>query len=376
MKSQLALLSVTSDMEQRNATLDLWRSTAIIFVINCHVAGEFLSQPELSFLRLGGVGVDLFFVLSGWLLGKQLLVELRDTGTIDVRRFWLRRWLRTLPAYYAVLLLVYGWQVLGRHNYDLDYSFLVFLQTYREKMTYFNVSWSLCVEEHFYFAVAPFLLLFFRARWARLAVLPCLLLLPTLCRHFGWYENLGQTHVRWDQCAVGVALAAIAVFAPRSWRVLCRWAPCLMLGSLAIAAVNVLARVYPAWGVEDFGPLPWALIFMCWVLLANSSTFWTTRLRVPGARFLANRAYALYLIHGEAFAVLKRTSTDWSFPLLLVAVWIVSLLFSEILYRCVERPFMQAREYLSVSCSRRSQPLVADHDFREGFLSPEKSYIG
>src|SRR6516165_1345813 len=78
---------------RRNPALDVLRSLAIIMVVNCHVAGTFAPAPDQSYskvLQLGGIGVELFFVLSGWLLGRQLCLELADTGTIDVWRFWLR----------------------------------------------------------------------------------------------------------------------------------------------------------------------------------------------------------------------------------------------------------------------------------------------
>src|SRR5262245_7175385 len=133
-------------LARRNGSLDLLRSLAIILVVNCHCVGAHGDAAALHVLQLGGKAVDLFFVLSGWLLGYQLLSEFRDTGTIDVRRFWLRRWLRTLPAYYAVLLLTFLWQIAARHNYELCWSYLLFGQTYLTDMPYFGVSWSLCVE--------------------------------------------------------------------------------------------------------------------------------------------------------------------------------------------------------------------------------------
>src|SRR5215471_10027057 len=110
--------------------LDFLRALAIVLVVDCHAVTVLRSQPEYRVLQLGGKGVDLFFVLSGWLLGRQLMRELRDTNTIDLRRFWYRRWLRTLPAYYAVLAFTFAWQVGARHNTDLCWSFLCFGQTY------------------------------------------------------------------------------------------------------------------------------------------------------------------------------------------------------------------------------------------------------
>ena len=85
-------------MSNRNHSLDILRSLASVLVVNCHLASTLGGDGTLSALQLGGRGVDLFFVLSGWLLGHQLLAELRKTGKVEVGRFWRRRWLRTLPA--------------------------------------------------------------------------------------------------------------------------------------------------------------------------------------------------------------------------------------------------------------------------------------
>ncbi|MFM8271001.1 MAG: acyltransferase family protein, partial [Gemmata sp.] len=189
--------------------LDLLRAAAVVAVVSCHAVTSFGSPPEYRAVQLGGKGVDLFFVLSGWLLGRQLLRELCDTGTIDLRRFWYRRWLRTLPAYFAVLALTYTWH-LARGGRDVRPAYLFFGQTYLTDLPYFGISWSLCVEEHFYLAVAPLLLLLWRGR-AALALLPLLLVLPAACRAAGWYvHDPGvETHTRYDTCAVGVLLSAI-----------------------------------------------------------------------------------------------------------------------------------------------------------------------
>jgi peptidoglycan/LPS O-acetylase OafA/YrhL len=266
-----------------------------------------------------------------------------------VRRFWLRRWLRTLPAYYAVLLFTWALQVAARNNTDLCWSYLIFGQTYATDMPYFGVSWSLCVEEYFYLLVAPLPLLVSRRSWWWLVPV---LLVPALCRSLGWYETLTQFHVRYDQCALGVLLAYVAVFAPALWRHACRWAVVLALLGLAVAAVPVLGRLEPAWNLPDYDPLVWAAIAGSLVLLANSGPFWQ-RLRVPGAFYLANRAYAVYLLHGEALALLKRT-TGLPFFLYLALTWVISLLLAELLYRLIERPIMQVREWFVSSCSREN----------------------
>jgi peptidoglycan/LPS O-acetylase OafA/YrhL len=336
--------------------LDLLRALAIVLVVNCHAATAFGSRPEYRALQLGGKGVDLFFVLSGWLLGRQLMRELRDTNTIDLRRFWYRRWLRTLPAYYAVLAFTFAWQ-LARGNYDLRWSYLFFGQTYLTDLPYFGVSWSLCVEEHFYLAVAPVLLLFWRVR-AALVLLPLLLVLPFVCRSAGWLVHPDgggiETHARYDPCAVGVLLAAIDVARPRLWAVLRSLAPFLALAGLVAAGRDVACRLNPQWGLGDQGITAWALIFGSWVLLAAARPGWAVG-RLPGVRYVAERSYAVYLLHPEAFALLKKLD-GLPFVAFLALTWAVSLLLAEVLYRLVERPGMRLRERFGASRTREPAP--------------------
>ena len=334
--------------------LDFLRALAIVLVVNCHAVTAFGSPADYRVLQLGGNGVDLFFVLSGWLLGRQLMREMRDTGTIDLRRFWYRRWLRTLPAYYAVLAFTFAWQI-AKGNRDLCWSYLFFGQTYLTDMPYFTVSWSLCVEEHFYLAVAPLLLLFWRVRIA-LVLFPLLLVLPVVCRTADWYfHNTGiETHAHYDPCTAGVLLAAINVAFPSLWAFLRKIAPFLALAGLAAASRDIACRLNPQWELDDQGILAWTLIFGSWVLLAAARPNWAIG-RLPGVRYIAERSYAVYLLHPEAFAVLRKVE-GLSSGMHLVLTWALSLLLAEILYRLVERPGMRLRERFGASKSREPVP--------------------
>jgi peptidoglycan/LPS O-acetylase OafA/YrhL len=339
-------------MANRNTGLDVLRCLAVIVVVNAHTASTLGPGRYLHAMQLGGVGVDLFFVLSGWLLGQQLLRELRTTGRVEVRRFWYRRWMRTLPAYFAVLALTFLWHVWTKHDSRLPWSYFFFGQNYLTNLSCFSVSWSLCVEEHFYLAVAPVLFALFRFRHARY-VLPAFLLLPAVCRYMGWYHSLYQTHVRYDECAAGVLLASCKEFRPQAWRILSRFAPVLALAGAGAACYNVVKRVNPSWGGADLPTTLWCLIFAAFVLFANVGSTW---LRGGAAfvpvRYLAERSYAVYLLHPDALAIMKH----WAAipPVLYFSLaWVLSLAFAEVLYRAVERPFMRAREWFSSTAGRR-----------------------
>jgi peptidoglycan/LPS O-acetylase OafA/YrhL len=117
---------------------------------------ELLERPSLRLLFCGDLGVDVFFTLSGFLIASQLLSELADRGTLKVGRFYLRRALRLLPAYGTVLWLYCR---LGLPGADAVWANLLYVNNFlpvdRQCMAW---SWSLAVEEQFYF-LCPFALI-------------------------------------------------------------------------------------------------------------------------------------------------------------------------------------------------------------------------
>jgi peptidoglycan/LPS O-acetylase OafA/YrhL len=145
---------------QRNFGLDLLRATAIGLVLLCHTTLVFVPPfvpgwfAEVSFF--GDLGVDLFFVLSGFLIGGILLRDLEKGASFrDLMHFWSRRWWRTLPNYYLFLALNMAASWLLGHAPGAP-RYLAFMQGlwWDPDPGLFHESWSLCVEEWFYLSFA------------------------------------------------------------------------------------------------------------------------------------------------------------------------------------------------------------------------------
>src|SRR5438128_1741237 len=94
-------------------------------------------QPGLMrFAVFGQYGVDLFFVLSGWLIGGIYWKEQARFGDVDLLRFWSRRWLRTIPPYLVALML--SWlAVFAERRETFDWGYLAFIQNYYHMMPFF-----------------------------------------------------------------------------------------------------------------------------------------------------------------------------------------------------------------------------------------------
>lgn len=234
--------------------LDILRGLAILLVLGRHFpikasqAGIFKPFAGL-WMRIGWTGVDLFFVLSGFLVGGLLFKELRTRGSLDVRRFIIRRGFKIWPSYYLCLAVVCV-VVFVESGYHLGESFRLLLPNFLHLQNYFlqpdslvwnnaGHTWSLAVEEHFYLAL-PLLLLFLVARGKAnrntipatpyIAVglmvfctgLRCLLLwrvshygTPEALDHFLKTYNL-LTHLRIDSLFFGVFLAFLYHYRPET----------------------------------------------------------------------------------------------------------------------------------------------------------------
>ncbi|CAI1557617.1 O-acetyltransferase OatA [Serratia quinivorans] len=146
-------------MEKKlNPWLDLCRSLAIIMVILSH-GRVFLMPafPSAQHLKFGGfLGVELFFVLSGFLIGRIIFdkIEKSDTAFGWIPSFWFRRWMRTYPSY--ILFLILNLLLIDNIRPDAQPNLLAF-STFTQSLTiphpsFFGEAWSLAVEEVFYFS--------------------------------------------------------------------------------------------------------------------------------------------------------------------------------------------------------------------------------
>lgn len=144
----------------RNFGLDLLRCISIWFVIIEHAGIE---VTGISRLKIGTIGVEIFFVISGFLIGGILLRDI-DKGNplyTTIKNFWIRRWFRILPLYYGILLFQYFF-IDSSVGKNIIYYFL-FLQNNFYGISFLRVSWSLVIEEWFYI-FTPFFL-FFVIKW-------------------------------------------------------------------------------------------------------------------------------------------------------------------------------------------------------------------
>ncbi|HEX8954687.1 MAG TPA: acyltransferase, partial [Burkholderiaceae bacterium] len=341
------------------------------------------------FSRLGWAGVDLFFVLSGYLIGNQIMGPIARGEPFSFKLFYVRRFLRTLPNYYVVLALyfLFPLAMAGKEPMPL-WRFLSFTQNLGLRAgSAFSHAWSLNVEEQFYLIlpVAAFCLAALkrslRGAWfvliaAILAGIAMRGLMWLHCADFQDYMSgiYYSSFCRMDELLPGVALAMLKNFHGGLYLRLQVWGNRAAALGLAVVAL-VLAGFYHCldgdyvaahgfnFPVVVFGYSALALGFMLMVFSALCHGSFLNRLRLPGAQALALWSYAVYLAHKPLFYIGKMRfpqfgiePDSWSGIFIIL---VAGVLGGYLLFRIVETPFMRLRERRFVWAPRAPAEVVA-----------------
>jgi len=356
---------------ERQPGLDLLRALAIIVVVIYHAALFGFKLPG-RVDRFGWIGVDLFFVLSGYLIGGQLLAPLARGNTINLGRFFARRALRIMPAYFVVLAIYFLLPSLREYP-DMSQPLWKFLLSVQNIAlhggTAFSHAWSLAVEDQFYLAL-PFLLLILCGRPRAAVIVPCLLVVGgIILRAFLAARNPSvdggvsfrgfqawiyyPTWTRLDPLVFGVALAAIEKFRPQWWQRLTGTALWIWLPGLAIIAYALylgegdhLTVTACVWQFPLIA-IGMAALLIC--VVSPRSFF--RRIAIPGAAFIASIAYSAYLIQKLVIHFVGQFCTSHNIPLTSLSALIVVELCvyaaATILFLVIERPFLQLRHRIT-----------------------------
>ncbi len=311
----------------------------------------------------GDAGVDLFFVLSGYLIASIAIKETTKSGSIDVPRFWFRRWMRTLPAYYCVLIVLWlgDFFMQAKGQWSPRWSFLLFLQTSIipfETMR-FSWSWSLCVEElfYFFFPILLFLSIRFLTRSPIIAirVIAVLAILLSISIRFslssqgyvaGHTPGYAIPACRLDGIGIGLLISTLAPI--KSYRI----AFTILIASLLFCAIYVW-NDSQYWWLKVHRYFPLSVFFGMLVHSLRSETF-LRGVTFPGAGAISAISYSWYLVHPiVAFLVVKQMS-HW--PPLVAGVFFLlfSLVVSVGMRWMVELPGLWLRDR-QVLWSRRQK---------------------
>lgn len=336
---------------KREIELDFVRGLAILMVIDFHSPMGVLFYPFklLGFTHFGWAGVDVFFVLSGFLVGGLLVKEWKTRGRIDSKRFLIRRGFKIWPQYYVFIILML---VTGHRTLRQLWGNLLNIQNYVGGVAH---TWSLGVEEHAYLLLV--LCLAIAARYATrmrnlfifLAAVTGGVIVLRMVLAVNGFDVYTATHTRIDGILEGVLLAILYHYAPDTFRRLQkrRW-PWLVV----LALVLVFFRVNPKG--------PWAGSLNCdcanamgIALLMLLYRHREGRPRPAVYRFVAwlgLYSYGIYLWHVSVVAPLGRVAPylpPWlGLIWLAVAPTLLGALLGIFFTKLVEFPALKLRDKL------------------------------
>jgi peptidoglycan/LPS O-acetylase OafA/YrhL len=353
--------------------LDTLRALAVTLVVLHHYVLFVSGEGSFGWVgEIGWVGVDLFFALSGYLIGNQIFQALRRPEGLSLIRFYARRLLRTLPNFYVVLALYALWPAFrgGMPMLPL-WQYLSFTQNIGlEPGTAFSHAWSLCIEEQFYMLLPACALLAVALgrcgaglRWAWIAV-GLAFAAGMAFRAGAWlhgqddqnwlhfyYKTIYYSSLcRFDELLAGVTLALLRHSHGAAWTRL------MGQGRLLLAAGAITGALALRWFLADHYGL-WPTVFgypllalgcALLILAALAPESPLHRIRVPGASSLALWSYAIYLVHKQVSILAGQAMGEAGYgpghPLTILVALAASVLAGWLLYRLVEMPFMWLRE--------------------------------
>ncbi len=358
--------------------LDALRAMAITLVIISHATYLLFPNTEHTLLILvramGAVGVDLFFVLSGFLIGGILLKKIQNNQThfSDLHLFFKRRWLRTLPNYLVVLLLNLALVfILKKEIPENTASYFLFSQNFATPHPhFFTEAWSLSIEEYAYLLL-PILLYMLIAFFPKkekskiffsttVAVILALFILKLQ------YYNQGEitTYKQWSATFRKVVIyrldaiyvGFLLVYIYQKYKAILNNYKWLLAGIGIFSFLGLHAYIY----ITNATPQTHLGFYVCvysQVIQISIASIFPLIITINGSgvfqkiiQYISVRSYAIYLINYslilltmQSFFNLETFSTLQKIACLLLYL-LSTIFFSEILYRTIEQAFLRYRK--------------------------------
>jgi|GEM_PF-327225 len=372
-------------VKSRNIGLDVVRSIAILMVLVCHILmwtstlyKNLYEEFNVSFAalsRLGWMGVEIFFVLSGFLIGKifieEFVINFNGSSRATLAKFYARRWFRTLPMYYLILvinimLLLNTFPQADKSVFFQESaSYFLFLQNFfgmaeLAGVTLMAVSWSLVLEEWFYLLFPLFIVSlrkfsrnfnhnkFFKFLIAFIIVISILRIFYVFFIDSRFASVTAMIFLRLDTFAIGILFAYLHSFLPDFYEKLTR------KRFFAVSIIFIILSYFLALYFNTnffvktllFTALPLAIAVFISFLEKNMTRYSKT------AELTSKISYSLYLIH---VPVLSSFLVPYTYVLMdktvripifinIIIFFTVIYLVAMLFYRYYEKPMMNLRD--------------------------------
>lgn len=347
------------DIPERVESLDLLRGLAAFAVMVPHFFMYYLQEASTLAEIVSVSAVEVFFILSGFVLGPQIVLCAQRGDWTTLRTFLIRRWMRTIPSYLVALLAI---SVIFREFASADFfrytGYVQNLFSQHNALDYYPVAWSLSVEEWYYVVFPPFLLLYakivgrgggwFEYLCAALLFITCITLIRSVYGDTtNWGANVRRVAVfRIDSIAYGFLLYLVLQKMTFEWNARSRVLAFLSLSATAVALLLINSQMLRS----DAGLLRQVNPFVSAAFGMSTLVFFLSMNSVVQSRwkrwvctYLGQISYPTYLFHFVILYVLARALPQhhdlWYFILYVTAV----VLFTTVFVAGFERPILASR---------------------------------
>jgi peptidoglycan/LPS O-acetylase OafA/YrhL len=374
----LPLIQLQNPVSEKLHGLDFLRTLAISLVFFFHYPTIELPEWLADFKDFGWIGVDLFFVLSGFLIGRQLFAELKTQHNISLKRFFIKRFFRIIPVYLVVVAIYFLVPVFReRESLPALWRFLTFTQNIGLDPSpngTFSHAWSLCIEEQFYLLFPLIIagLVYLNMVKHGGYIIPGLFVFTCLIRLYIWnhympplieadkgYSNFWvtwmyyPTYTRLDGLLTGISIAGLVCFYPKAKEKLMKYSNLILLtGILVLTAAYFLCQIRVSFNANIFG-FPLIAIgfgFIVFAAISPGCVLYKFKSRLTSS--IAILSYSIYLIHKAVrhlcFVYFGKMGLDEeSYWMLLLSI-IFTIVGALILRYTIEKPFLKLRDKLLI----------------------------
>jgi peptidoglycan/LPS O-acetylase OafA/YrhL len=354
--------------------LDFLRAIAIILVFLWHYRRYGCPEWLTGIAKFGWTGVDLFFVLSGYLIGGQLFGKIANNQPISPYEFYFKRFFRIIPAYLVVLILYYCIPAFNeRDSISPLWKFLTFTMNFGldyQNAGAFSHAWSLCIEEQFYLLLPILILLLTKIKVENKAfiILLSLFIFGFIMRIYSWQtyvapiyedkESMGlignsyskyvyyPTYNRLDGLLVGVAIALLFSFRPKTVEKIMAKANYLFgLGIIILTAAYFLSQDQFSFRTAVLSYPLVSIGYGFLVVAVLSTACFINKFNFKIFSFLATISYSVYLTHKQLNHIVQNIlanhdiNKNWA----LLICFFISIIGGLILHIIIEKPFLVLR---------------------------------
>ncbi|WP_300493020.1 acyltransferase [uncultured Methylophaga sp.] len=340
--------------------LDGVRGLAVIIVLLSHTSGRDQTlHSSLDFLGIGHVGVYLFFVLSGYLLMNNLLIEFKNNGSISLNKYFVRRFFRIAPLYYLVITYVFILQI---YSGEINTKYLHIndgLQGYIKHLIFYkgdSVFWTIPTEVFFYLLL-PLIFIFsikFHERWiilmSGLVIFFGIWTLLSISKIVDWIPQPKIIDIKQGSQFLEVFLiGCMAAFLKEK-----KWFNKTVLSSQGIIIINITAIILLLATLvfvsksflffeRSYYELRWfsivyGIIFSLMVVACQQrgmlNKIFSNKFLIISGLF----GFSIYLIHFEVIRIVNFFDIEPQIKFIISMAFIYSLSFFS--YRFVEKPFI------------------------------------